>query len=114
MVMSMDVRMIRGVAILDLRGNCLDDRNFNLAEQVRQLLASGEKRILVNLSSADDVSGMYGFGNVVRAYTACQKEGGELRLIKPRKQFRTVLQYARMTSILAVYSDEDEALASFK
>jgi anti-anti-sigma factor len=110
----MDVRIIRGVAILDLSGNCLNDRDFNLAEQVRQLLASGEKRILVNLSSADDVSGVYGFGNVVRACMACQKEGGELRLLKPRKQFRTVLRNARLTSILPVYSDEDEALASFK
>jgi anti-anti-sigma factor len=78
------------------------------------LLASGEKRVLVNLTNADYPRGVYALGNLVRAYNACRKKGGELKLINPPKRWLEVLQISGLAPILAVYTDEDQAQASFE
>jgi len=111
--MSVDIRRIRGVAILDLSGEWLDDPEFRLVHEVRQLLASGEKRILVNLTNVSSTFGDHGMGNLIRSYLACQQEGGDLKLVDARKEILRTLEEARMTSVLAVYPDEHEALAAF-
>ena len=90
--MTIDTRIAGGIAVLDLRES-LNDRNSKLAERITQLLAAGEKRILV---------------------TTCQKQGAELKLVNPRDAFLKVLQDTHMTFLFAVYSNEVEACSAFR
>lgn len=104
-----EVRKFPGVAILDLPGDCFDDAQFDLAARVEELLASGERRILVNLCRND--RGLYAGHILARAYVSSHKAGAELGLIQVRPRMIELLRIYKVAALFPIYRDEAAALA---
>ena len=111
--MSSPIRATGSVVIIDMNGS-LNSKDFGLVEQVSQLLASGHKKIVVNLTNVNDTFGDYGMGHLLKAHLECKKQGGEISFLNPRGEFHRVLQETKMKYFFTAYSDETEALRSFR
>jgi anti-anti-sigma factor len=107
--MDSPIRTKGSVVIIDMKGS-LNSRDFGLVEQVGQLLASGHKKIVVNLTDVNDMFGDYGMGHLIKAHFECKSLGAELIFLNPRREFHKVLKETKMDYVFAAYSEESEAL----
>jgi len=102
------------MAILDVRGRmvieALDDQP--LPQAVRALVRRGTTRILVNLEHVPVVD-TTGLCDVVEAYVAAQRQGAELKLLRPTPHVRHVLDVTRLSTVLDICESEADALARY-
>ena len=84
-----------------------------LHEMFRDLLAKGQKRILLNLSSVKHLDSS-GIGALAWAYVTVRKAGGELKMIHLSKQVQYLMEMTSLYQIFEDFGDEESALDSFK
>lgn len=114
MSLTITTRESGGVTILDLNGKLiLGDECGALREQVRQLLAANQKKILLNLANVSFIDSA-GVGTLVASYTSTKAQDGELKLANLTKRFKETLQVTRLLVVFEAYDNEAEAVASFK
>ena len=106
---SIGVRTVEGIAIVDVRG-VLPQRDYSLVAEVRQLLAKGHRRILVNLQEVRS-TGAYGVSNLVTSFVEITKTGGALKLVT-NPYFDRILKSVGMQAVFSAYPTEEDALAS--
>lgn len=110
----MTQRSVAGVTIVELSGPLLyDDEGERLfRDQVTSLVASGERRILIDLSQVTHMdSGSV--GTLVAVHLHTLKRGGLLKLLNPSERVVRVLHITRLESIFEIFRAEAEALRSF-
>src|SRR5271156_3572605 len=74
-------REVDGVSVVDLRGKiAFGAGNTLLRETVAQLVASGSRKVLLNLREVDFIDSS-GIGELVRGHMAIRKQGGQLKLV---------------------------------
>ena len=113
MTMKINSRQKDGVAILDLNGRLtLGEDTVLLREQVRALISKGQKRILLNLQAVPYIDSS-GLGELVSAFTAARRDGGELKLLNLGKHVHGLLQITKLYTVFEVYDDEATAVRSF-
>ena len=101
------------VAVFHLRGKItLGDGGPTLRRVVRELLDSGRRKIIFNLSEVDYIDS-YGIGEMVAAHTKVCAAHGELKLIYLTRRLRDILQITRLVTVFDVQPDEAAALRSF-
>jgi anti-sigma B factor antagonist len=108
------------VAILDLEGILsLEDPtapqdaiNIGLGEKVRELVESGQRKILLNFAGVRYMDSA-GVGQLIGTYTSARNRGAALKLMKPTRDVRKVLELTQLARILDVRDDEEKALAAF-
>ncbi|MFQ5931095.1 MAG: STAS domain-containing protein [Nitrospiraceae bacterium] len=111
--MTINVREVGGVTILDLDGRLsVGDDVRELEAQVKQLLAERKLKLLVNLDKVSYVDSS-GVGILVRCLTSAKAAGGDLKLVKPNKVIREIVKATNLVKILGVFDNEEEAIASF-
>lgn len=112
--LSVTMREVQGVAVLDLRGRLvLGEACDTLREHLGQVLAAHRKKILLNLGDASHVDSS-AIGILVEALVLTAEEGGKLKLVNlPRLVYNTLVVH-RLLQAFEVYDKEEEALASFK
>jgi anti-sigma B factor antagonist len=104
---------MEGVTILDLSGRItLGEGSVILREQIRDLLAKGQKKILLNLADVTYIDSS-GIGELVSAFTAVKNQGGELKLLKLTKKVHDLLQITKLYTVFDIKDDEPAALAAF-
>ena len=104
---------MEGVTILDLSGRItLGEGSVVLREQIRDLLAKGQKKILLNLADVTYIDSS-GIGELVSAFTAVKNQGGELKLLKLTKKVHDLLQITKLYTVFDIKDDESAALAAF-
>ncbi|HZT72675.1 MAG TPA: STAS domain-containing protein [Terriglobales bacterium] len=112
-MIKMTSRRVDGVTILDIGGRItLGEGSTQLRDSIRQLLAAGEKRILVNLGEVSYIDSS-GLGELVSAFTAVRAEGGELKLLNLTRKVHDLLQITKLYTVFDVHDDETSAIASF-
>jgi anti-sigma B factor antagonist len=112
--LNVATRENKGVTILDLSGKIvLGEESKALRSRIKQLLAEGKKKILVNLGEISFIDST-GVGTLVSAYTSARSQGGELKLNNLTKRFQEVLQVTRLLTVFDVYDNEAEAVAKFQ
>jgi anti-sigma B factor antagonist len=84
-----------------------------LRDAVRELLAKGQKHILLNLAEVNYIDSS-GIGELVSAFTTVRNQGGELKLLKLTKKVHDLLQITKLYTVFDIKDDEAEAIASFK
>ena len=112
--MKIATRQLDGITVLDLGGRItLGEGSVQLRDAVRDLLAKGHKKIVLNLGDISymDSSGM---GELVTAYTSVKNQGGELKLINLTKKIEDLMQITKLVTVFDIYDDEASAIASFK
>lgn len=113
MSVKISTRHIDGVTILDLSGRItLGEGSVQLRDAVRDLLAKGSKKILLNLGDVNYIDSS-GIGELVSAYTTVRNQGGDLKLLNLTKKVHDLLQITKLYTVFEVKDDEASAVASF-
>jgi len=120
MTLHCGVRQKGDVTILDLSGLLSlgepyasgPESGLVLREKVRELIESGQRKILLNLSGVRFVDSS-GAGQLAGAYASARNHGAELKLLKPAFQVRTLLKVTKLDTLLDVMDDEEDAIQAF-
>jgi anti-sigma B factor antagonist len=83
-----------------------------LRDSVRDLLAKGQKKILLNLGDVNYIDSS-GIGELVSAYTTVRNQGGELKLLNLTRKVHDLLQITKLYTVFDVKDDEASAIASY-
>jgi anti-sigma B factor antagonist len=113
--MSIDfsTRQADDITIVDLKGRItLGEGSVTVRDTVHDLLSKGKKRILLNLGNVNYIDSS-GIGELVSAYTAAKKQGGELKLLNLTKKIHDLLQITKLYTVFDVKDDEALAVESF-
>src|SRR5260221_12766966 len=107
-------RQVDGITILDLSGRItLGEGSVVLRDTIREVLGKGEKKILLNLGDVTYIDSS-GIGELVSAFTAVRKEGGELKLLNLTKKVNDLLQITKLYTVFDVFNEESTAMRSFE
>jgi anti-sigma B factor antagonist len=80
---------------------------------VADLLASGRKRIVLDLANVTYLDSAAGIGELVSSYTSALRQGAQLRLLRAGKNVDRVLRIVGLHNVFEIYDDEASALNSF-
>ena len=107
-------RQLGDVTIVDFSGKItLGEGSAMLRNTVRELINSGNKKILLSLYDVDYIDSS-GIGELVSAYTTVKNASGELKLLHLTKRVHDILQITRLFTVFDVQSEEGAAIKSFK
>lgn len=107
-------RQAGDVTVLDMDGRItIGEGSVALRTTIRRLLEEGKKKILLNLGGVGYIDSS-GIGELVSSFTAINKEGGQLKMLKLTQKLRDLLAITKLLTVFDVYDDEAEALNSFK
>jgi anti-sigma B factor antagonist len=111
--MNISVRKTKDVAIVDFEGRlAIGVGDAVLPTVVNELLDSGFKKILLNLSDMDYIDSN-GLGELVQTLKASKRHGASLRLLKPQDRVAKTLRLTNLLPMFSVYDTEKEALSAF-
>jgi anti-anti-sigma factor len=104
-------RRVKDVTILDLNGRLIMDEGAPaLKKKVGELLASGVKKIALNLAAVLYIDSA-GTGSLATVWTSARKAKVRLKLFAPSPKVMTILRITRLGSALDVAPDEASALS---
>ena len=113
MTMKTSTRQVDGVTIIDLSGRItLGEGSSVLRDLVRQTVAKGNKKILLNLGDVTYIDSS-GIGELVSAFTSVRNAGGELKLLNLTKKVHDLLQITKLYTVFDVKDDEATAIQAF-
>ncbi|HTK94380.1 MAG TPA: STAS domain-containing protein [Terriglobales bacterium] len=112
-MMKTSTRKVENVTIVDLSGRItLGEGSVVLRDTVRDLIAKGDKKILLNLGEVTYIDSS-GIGELVSAFTTVRNQGGELKLLNLTKKVHDLLQITKLYTVFDVKDDEATAIQSF-
>ena len=82
-----------------------------LREKVKNLIAAGKKKIVLNMTDVTYIDSA-GLGMLVAAHVSAKNEGVPLLLSNLGEKFHDVLQLTRLLTVFNVYDTEAEAIRS--
>jgi anti-sigma B factor antagonist len=112
--MKANNRQVGGITVVDMSGRItLGEGSVVLREAVKDLIAKGQKKILLNLGDVTYIDSS-GIGELVSAFTSVRNQGGELKLLKLTKKVHDLLQITKLYTVFDIKDDETAAIQSFK
>lgn len=106
-------RQVGDVTVVDVAGRItLGEGASALRENIRELVAKGNKKILLNLSDVSYIDSS-GIGELVSAYTTVTNQGGTLKLLGLTKRVKDLLQITKLYTVFEVFESEPIAVRSF-
>ena len=112
--MEISSRHINGVTVVDMSGRItLGEGGVVFRNAIRDLLDQGYTQILLNLGEVTYIDSS-GVGELVSAFTAVRKQGGELKLLNLTKRVHDLLQITKLCTVFDTMDDEVLAIASFE
>jgi len=106
-------RQVGDVTVVDVAGRItLGEGASALRENIRDLVAKGNKKILLNLSDVSYIDSS-GIGELVSAYTTVTNQGGTLKLLGLTKRVKDLLQITKLYTVFEVFESEPIAVRSF-
>ena len=113
MSMKATSRQVEGVAVVDMSGRItLGEGSVVLRDTIRDLVGKGQKKILLNLGDVTYIDSS-GIGELVSAFTAVRREGGELKLLNLTKKVHDLLQITKLYTVFDIKDDEATAIKAF-
>lgn len=114
MALAIASREVDGVNVLELSGRItLGEGSVQLRDAIRDLLAKGQRSILLDLGDVNYIDSS-GLGELVSAYTTVKNQGAALKLLKLTKKVHDLLQLTKLYTVFDIYDDEASAIASYK
>lgn len=115
MGLQISIRESRDITILDLHGRSTIDGGESkmLDSQLQELIASGVRKLLLNLTNLTQVDST-GIGIIVKTYVYLRDLGGALKLLSPCGRVLEVLTVTRLLETIPSFEDETQALVSFR
>ncbi len=113
MALKMTEHVVDGVAVVALEGRIvLGEESTALREKVKSLLASGQKKIVLNMDNVTYIDSS-GLGALVAAHTSARSQGAYLKLAHLGSKFQEILQVTKLFTVFEVLPTEAAAVASF-
>ena len=112
--MSLEIaqREADGVYVLSLKGRLiLGQESGGFRTTIEGLLASGAKKIVVNLEHANYIDSA-GLGALIEAHRNTKAKGGRLKLTNLGPKFRQALEIARLLKTFETFPTEIAAIES--
>jgi anti-sigma B factor antagonist len=111
--MTITTREVSHVTVVDINGRItLGEETGQLRDTVRNLIAAGKKKIVLNLAHVDFIDSS-GVGELVSSFTAVRNAGGDLKLFSLSKKVQDVLNVTKLYTIFDIKDDEFTAVKSF-
>jgi anti-sigma B factor antagonist len=102
------------VTVLEIEGRIvLGEESNAFREQVKNLLAAGKKKIVLNLSQVGYIDSA-GLGTLVATFHSARSQGAVLKLANLGSKFKEVLQVTKLMTVFDTYDSEGAAVESFK
>jgi anti-sigma B factor antagonist len=112
--LNISERQAGDVTVLDMSGRItIGEGSVALRTAIRRLLEEGKKKILLNLAGVGYIDSS-GIGELVSSFTAINKEGGQLKLLKLTQKLQDLLAITKLLTVFDTYDNEQEALNSYK
>jgi anti-sigma B factor antagonist len=106
-------RQVDGVAVVELSGRIvLGEESNALREQIKGLLAAGQKKIVLNLAEVSYIDSA-GLGALVAAHHSARMQGASLKLANLGTKFQEILQVTKLITVFEVHENEAAAIRSF-
>ena len=106
-------RQVGDVVVIDVSGRItLGEGSSSLREGIRELMAQGNRKILLNLGEVSYIDSS-GIGELVSAFTSVANQGGQLKLLNLTKRVKDLLQITKLYTVFDIYDNEASAVASF-
>ena len=106
-------RQVNDVTVVECIGPMkLGEGSAVLRETVKDLLAKGHKKILLDLGQVNYVDSS-GVGELISAFTSARNQGAELKLVHLTKKIQDLLQITKLYTVFEVHDNEANALAAF-
>jgi anti-sigma B factor antagonist len=83
-----------------------------LRDELRSLLAQGNKQIILNMAGVSYVDSA-GLGELVSAYTTATNQNGSLKLLHLQGKLHDLMQITKLHTIFSAFDDEKKAVESF-
>lgn len=111
--MDIKERVVNGVSVLDLSGKIvLGEGDGQIRDRIKDLLADGQKRILLNLGEVNYIDSA-GLGALISSYTTTKRQGGNLKLVNLTRRIQDLLAITKLITVFETHENEADAIASF-
>ena len=104
MTLALTTRRVEGILVIDMCGK-LTIYEEKFREFVRSSLQAGERRLVLRLADLSYLDSA-GLGQLVTAYMAFTKEGGDVRLLAPSARARHLLRMTKLDTVFTILEDE--------
>jgi len=112
--LRMSERDVNGITVLDVDGRIvLGEESNSFREKVKGLLASGKKKIVLNLANVTYIDSA-GLGTLVATFHSARSQGAMLKLANLGAKFKEVLQVTKLMTVFDTYESEAAAIQSFE
>jgi len=113
MSLKLTNRQVGDVTVVDAAGRItLGEGSSALRDVLRDMVAKGQKKILLNLSEVSYIDSS-GIGELVSGFTTVTNQGGSLKLLGLTKRVKDLLQITKLYTVFEVFDDETTAIRSF-
>lgn len=113
MSVKLNTRVVGDVTVVDAAGRItLGEGASALRDLIRDLISSGNKKILLNLGEVSFIDSS-GIGEMVSGFTTVSNHGGQLKLLNLTKRVQDLLQITKLYTVFDVFNDETTAIRSF-
>jgi len=110
---KLTTRQVGDVTVVDGVGRItLGEGASAFRDKIRELAASGHKKMLLNLADVSYIDSS-GIGELVSGFTTVTNQGGQVKLLNLTKRVKDLLQITKLYTVFEVFDDEPAALRSF-
>lgn len=111
---KINIRHNNDITILDVTGRItLGEGGVTLREAVQSAIKSDTKKLILDMGGVSYMDSS-GVGELTGAYTSMKNNDCQLKLLHLTKKIDDLMQITKLATIFEIYSDENEAVASFK
>lgn len=113
MSVKLTIRKVGDVTVIDAVGRItLGEGASSFRDTVRDLVAKGEKQLMLNLAKVTYIDSS-GIGELVSGFTTVTNQGGQLKLLSLTKRIQDLLQITKLYTVFEVFDDEAAGVRSF-
>ena len=110
---KLNTREVGDVTVVDVSGRItLGEGSSAMRDTLRELVAAGKKKLLLNLSDVTYIDSS-GIGELVSGFTTVANAGGTLKLLGLTKRVKDLLQITKLYTVFDVHEEEAHAVRSF-
>ncbi len=111
---KVNIRHVDGVTILDVSGRItLGEGGVTLRDAIHSALATGTKKLILDMGGVTYMDSS-GVGELTGAFMSAKNKECEFKLLNLTKKLDDLMQITKLATIFDIYTDEKEAIASFK
>jgi len=111
---SLSCRMVRSVAVIDLRGPFAEEQAVHaLYDALRELLEAGARNFAINLAQVS-VADSYTLGALAGAYNLVRQAGGRIKFFGASGKLLRAFRKFHLDSVLELHANEVLALSGLQ